>query len=284
LLREYYRLTKPGIIYGNSLPAIAGFLLASKGHVAIGLLIAMLSGLGAVIGASCVYNNYLDRGIDKLMARTKKRALVSGAIKPLHALIFATLLALLGGLLLGLFTNALTLGIAVFGMIAYVGLYGYGKRHTVHGTLIGSISGAVPPVVGYCAVTGQLDLGAFLLFMILVFWQMPHFYAIALYRAKDYKAAGLPVLPVVSGAYATKIQIILYADAFLISCVLLTIYGYTGYTYLATMVVLGGAWVIRGLRGLKDKDEVAWGRKMFLFSLIVLCVWSLMVSLTAWLP
>ncbi len=283
-MREYYQLMKPGIVYGNAMTAIAGYFLAAKGDFHLGLFLAMLVGISLIIGASCVYNNYLDRDIDKLMLRTKKRALVEGTVSPKQALLFATILAGIGVILLGGYTNMLTLLIALFGMFAYIVLYGLGKRKTVHGTLIGSLSGAIPPVVGYVAVTGHIDLAAGLLFVILICWQMPHFYAIALFRSQDYKAANIPVLPLVSGLRTTKIQIMLYAAAFTISTSLLTLSHYTGYVYLVSMSIISIMWILCGLNGFNTTDNQAWGRQMFFLSLLVITLWSILVSLTAWLP
>jgi protoheme IX farnesyltransferase len=284
LLKAYYRLAKPGIVYGNAITAAGGFFLASKRHIDIGLLLATLVGLSLIIGSACVFNNYIDRDIDKKMARTKQRALVSGAISGRNGLIYASLLGLVGAVILGLFANWLALGIALAGWFAYVVLYGIGKRHTVHGTVIGSISGAVPPVVGYTAVTNHLDGGALLLFIILVCWQMPHFYAIAIYRAKDYAAAHIPVLPLVKGVRNTKLQMMGYILAFTAAAIALSVFGYAGYTYLVVMILLGLAWLRLALQGFKTKDDNAWARKLFRFSLIVTLVFSLMISITAWLP
>lgn len=283
-MREYYRLTKPGIVYGNALPAIAGFLLAANGRVYPSLFLAMLAGLSLIIASACVINNYIDRDIDRRMARTRQRALASGAISCRSALIFATVLGMLGVVLLAWFTNRLTLVLALFGLFAYLVLYGIGKRVTVHGTLIGSISGAIPPVVGYAAVTNHLDTASLLLFLSLIFWQMPHFYAIAIFRAKDYRAADIPVLPVVASAKITKIQILAYTVAFLISTSLLTVYGYTGYIYLIGMLLISLIWVARGLQGFKAADNDQWSRQMFGFSLIALLAWCLLTGLAHWLP
>jgi len=160
-LKTYYYLTKPGIIRGNAVTAAAGFLLAAGLHPDLGLFLATLVGLSLIVASACVLNNCLDRRIDAAMARTQRRALVRGLVSTRAAIIYATILGLTGAALLAAFTNLLTLGLALFGLFAYVVLYGIAKRRTVHGTVVGSISGAVPPVVGYTAVTGSLDHGAF---------------------------------------------------------------------------------------------------------------------------
>jgi heme o synthase len=281
LFSQYVALTKPGIIRGNAVAALAGFFLASRGNVDITLLIATLGGLSLIIASACVYNNYLDRDIDKLMNRTKNRALASGSVSEMSALIYATILGIIGSLILVLLTNLLTMLIALFGLFAYVIVYGIAKRKTVHGTLVGSISGAVPPVVGYTSVSNQIDTAALLLFLILVCWQMPHFYGIAMYRLADYKKASIPVLPLVMGVRVTKIQILLYILAFCGAALSLSYYSYASPVFAFIMVLLSLGWLILGFRGLKSQTSEVWGRKMFLFSLIVLLVFSISISIDA---
>lgn len=280
----YYKLTKPGIVRGNAITALGGFFLAARGHINLTVLLAMVTGLSLIIASGCVWNNYLDRNIDKKMKRTQKRALVTGAISVRSALIFGTILGLLGTYLLIHFTTMLTAAIALFGFVAYVIIYGIGKRKTVHGTAIGSISGSIPPVVGYVAVTNQLDLGALLLFLVLVCWQMPHFYAIAIMRMKDYAKAGIPVLPVKRGVYATKVQIVLYIIVFILACMALTFCGYTGYTYTLVMGLVGLFWLDRSIRGFRVDNDRKWAGKVFGFSLLALLVFSVMISVNSLLP
>ncbi len=283
-LKDYYYLTKPGIIRGNALSAVAGFLLAARGHVDVGLLVATIGGLSLVIASACVFNNYIDRGIDSKMARTKQRALARGLISGRSAIIYAALLGTAGGVVLVTYTNGLTALLALFGFVMYVVVYGFWKRRSALGTLVGSVSGAVPPVVGYCAVTNQLDGAALLLFLILVFWQMPHFFAIAMYRVKDYTSAGLPVLPVAKGARATKLQIVAYTIGFAVVSALLSVFGYTGRVYLAVALLLGLAWTGLSLRGFFAVDDSRWARQMFGFSLLVMTVLCLTISVDHFLP
>ncbi len=283
-IQAYYQLAKPGIIYGNSLSVIAGFFLASQGDLSLKTFASVLLGAALVMGSGCVFNNYIDRGIDKKMARTKKRALVTQAIPVQHALIYATVLGLLGFLFLALGTNLLTVGVGAVGLFTYVVVYGIAKRTTVHGTIIGSIAGAIPPVSGYTAVTGSLDSGAWLLFLILTCWQMPHFYAIATYRREDYAAAGIPVLPVKKGIKQTKVQIVLYTLAFIIAASLLFFFDYVGYVYLIVMLAVGLWWLRLGIHGFQALDANKWARKVFGSSLIVLLVFCSVTSLDAWLP
>jgi protoheme IX farnesyltransferase len=277
--KEYYNLMKPGIIYGNLITAIGGFLLASKDHVDISLLIFTLLGTSLIIGSACVFNNYIDRGIDVKMDRTKERALVSGLIKPINALVFGSVIGLVGLLILIFHTNGLVVLIGCLAFIIYVVFYGLSKRRSVHGTLIGSLSGAAPIVAGYCAVTDDFNSGAVILLLILIAWQMAHFYAIATYRLDDYKAAGLPVLPVVAGIDKTKTQIVAYVVAFIVATLCLTFFGYTGAIFTIVMLALGLWWLYRGVKGFKAHDSKKWARRMFLISLIVITGLSLMLSI-----
>lgn len=284
MLKPYYHLTKPGIIRGNAITATGGFLLASGGVINFWRLVAMLVGMSLVIASACVFNNYIDRDIDSKMTRTKKRALVSGLVSTRSALSYAAILGIAGVIALLFYTNLLTMCLGLLGFVFYVFIYGIAKRRTVHGTLVGSISGAIPPVAGYTAAANRLDVGAGLLFLILVFWQMPHFYAIAMYRLRDYKSAKIPVLPLVKGIAHTKLQILIYIVLFIISSAALTISGSTGLTFAAVMTVIGLVWLKRGIGGYHTVDDSKWARGMFFFSLTVILVFSVMLSLDSWLP
>lgn len=176
MMKKYLLVTKPGIIFGNMVSVIGGFLLAAQGNVDAFLMFATVVGVSLVVASGCVFNNYIDRDIDCLMERTKNRVLVQGLISPKITLIYATALGALGFALLYVFTNPQAVGFALLGFVVYVGVYSlYMKRKSVYGTLVGSLSGAAPPVIGYCAVSGQFDTGAMLLLVIFSLWQMPHF-------------------------------------------------------------------------------------------------------------
>lgn len=284
MIKKYYALTKPGIIYGNCLTAIGGFLLASKWDIDWLVFVATIGGMSLVIASGCVFNNLLDRNIDSKMARTQKRALVQGSISTRHALIFATVLGCLGIFMLAFYVNILTALIALGAFVAYVVVYGLAKRRTVHGTLVGSISGAAPPVIGYTAVTNSVDVGALALFLILVCWQMPHFYAIAIYRLKDYQAAGIPVLPAIKGTQVTKYQITAYIAAFVACCMFLSVTGYAGFSFGLFMFSIGCIWLYKSWRGLSIANDTKWARQMFGFSLVVLLSLSGMLALSPILP
>lgn len=276
-LKTYYYLTKPGIVYGNAIAATAGYFFGAEGSPELVPFMALLVGICLIMASACVYNNILDRSIDARMSRTRQRALVVKAISAPHALIYATALLVAGTLVLGVWTNLLTLAVALFGHFSYVVLYGWAKRTTIHSTLVGTISGSTPPVIGYVAATGRLDLTAILLFLIMVAWQMPHFYSIAIFRRDDYAAANLPILSVVKGLDATRRQIIAYICVFLITCVLLTAYSHASLLWLLIMLLVGGYWLYICLQ--KFDDVNTWARKQFGWSLSVLLAMCVSLSL-----
>jgi protoheme IX farnesyltransferase len=283
-VKAYYSLTKPGVLYGNVITAVAGFLFAAKGHISWILFISAISGIALVIASACVINNYFDQDIDKIMVRTKKRAIVAGLVPAKKAAIFGIVLGIIGLLILATHTSWLVVALALLGFFDYVFLYGmWSKRKSMHGTLVGSVSGAVPILVGYCAAAHTFDLGAFLVFAVLFVWQMPEFYSIAIYRQKEYKAAGVPVITVVKGIGYTKRQVLAYTIAFVIFSLLLACAG-AGLVYFIALLLIDIYWIWLGVKGLHARDNDEWARKMFHFSLNALMVFSILISLNAWLP
>ncbi|MBK5073585.1 protoheme IX farnesyltransferase [Budviciaceae bacterium CWB-B4] len=279
MIKKYLLVTKPGIIFGNMISVIGGFLLASQGSVDFSLLFATIIGVSLVVASGCVFNNYIDRDIDCLMERTKNRVLVQGLISPAITILYACLLGIAGFALLYAYTNLLAVEFALLGFVVYVGLYSlYLKRKSVYGTLVGSLSGAAPPVIGYCAVSNQFDTGALILLVIFSLWQMPHSYAIAIFRYKDYLAASIPVLPVKRGISVTKNHITLYIIGFIVATLMLTISGYAGYSYLFVAAVVGFGWLIMALTGYKTTDNKIWARKLFIFSIVAITTLSIMMS------
>ena len=280
MIRHYFALTKPGIIFGNLITVTGGFFLASKGNFDLALYAAIAIGVSLIVASGCVFNNYIDRDIDVKMERTKNRALVTGLIAPVNALIFAALLGLAGISLLYFCTNLLACLLVVIGFIVYVGFYSlYLKRHSVYGTLIGSISGAMPPVIGYCGVSGQFDLAAVILLVMFSLWQMPHSYAIAIFRFNDYAAASIPVLPVKDGLATAKKHILVYSMLFLVATVMLSFAGYTGIAYLVVATVISGYWVYLALQGFHADDDAKWAKKLFFISILIVTILSVMMSI-----
>lgn len=276
---NYYLITKPGIVLGNLVTVAAGFLLASRGTFFPFLFFITLLGLGFVMASACVFNNYLDRPLDQKMDRTKDRPLAKGIICAKRALFFASLLAAFGFALLFLLTNPITSVVAFVGFFVYVIVYTGWKSKTIYGTAIGSIAGAVPPVVGYTAVSQAIDSGALIFFAMLILWQMPHFFSIGLYRLEDYAKASIPILPLKKGIFRTKIHMVLYILSFMATAVLLNVYQYAGSIYLTTTAIAGTLWLIYCLKGFTSNDSIAFGKTMFRLSLIVITLISIAVMI-----
>ena len=261
MIKRLYELAKPGIVYGNITTTLASFLFASRLHPDIMHLIATLLGLSLVIGSACVFNNYIDRRIDALMERTRHRALVEGTISKHDALSLATLLGLLGFFILFEWTNVLTATMAGVGFVFYVVCYSWAKRKAYWGTLVGSVSGAMPIIVGYTAVTERIDYTAIILFLTLVVWQMPHFYAIALNRMSDYERAGIPILPLVYGVRRTKLSIAFYIIVFIFAAETLALKGYVGVSYASVMMIVSGWWLSLAVQGFRRATDPLWSKR-----------------------
>lgn len=282
-MRDYYELAKPERTLTNVLTAAAGYLFAAHWHINFQSFIALLLGSTLVIASACVFNNLLDRQLDSRMGRTQKRALVEGRVSVTAAGLYAAAMAAVGFLLLAA-TNWLTFAVGVEAFLSYILLYGWAKRHTVYGTLVGTLPGGSSLVAGYTAAKNQLDWAALLLFLAMLSWQMAHFYAIAVYRFNDYKAAKVPVYPVIKGIKQTTQQIIFYIAMFSVIMLLLSGLGYTGYIFAAVMLALSLWWLKKAVLGLKVKDKPAWARGVFLFSLTVIMIFAVMVATGPILP
>lgn len=285
-LGRYYSLTKPGVLYGNVLTAAAGFFLASgRGTPTLGLFLALMVGTTLIIASACVLNNVLDRDIDQRMERTSTRATVTGSIPARSAVLFSVVMGLVGLAILVLWTNALVVATGIGGFITYVWLYGaLSKRMSLHGTLVGSVSGAAPILAGYLAVSGRVDAGAVLAFAMLFLWQMPEFYSIAIYRREEYARAGVPVISVVKGERTTAVHILAYTVAFVVVTLLLPVFGYVGLVYTIAMAALGGWWIYLGVLGLRSSQPATWARRMFRFSMVMILALCVMVSVGPFLP
>ncbi|OBX09278.1 protoheme IX farnesyltransferase [Gallibacterium salpingitidis] len=286
MIKSYLQVTKPGIIVGNLISVVGGFLLAAKGHMDHMLFSYTLVGVSLVVASGCAFNNLIDRDIDRKMERTKNRVLVKGLVSVQVTFALAIALGILGFAILYFGANALAMWLAVMGFMVYVFVYSlYMKRHSVYGTLIGSLSGAAPPVIGYCAVSNEFDTGALILLAIFSLWQMPHSYAIAIFRFKDYQAANIPVLPVVKGIAVAKHHILLYIIAFMFAALMLSIGGYAGYKYLVVATTVSIWWLCMALSGYKaENNDYVWARKLFVFSIITIFTLNIMMSIDFMVP
>lgn len=283
--RSYLQLIKPGITISNTISGTAGFFLAASFvPFSFPALIGSVVGIAAVIASACVANNILDRDIDKRMKRTLKRDVANGTISIPKALAFSVVLGLIGFGFLLLLTNVLTFCLGVLAYIWYVAVYGIAKRTTPYSTIIGGVAGALPPMAGYTALTGTIDAGAIILFLILFFWQLPHFYAISMFRKSDYSEAKLPVWAVRYGMKSTKVQIFVSVVLYAITASLLAFYGYTGITYLVLSSALSIYWIYTGIKLYNKVDDVKWARSMFGVSLLVLLSMCALIAVGGYLP
>lgn len=278
-IKNYLSVAKPGILLGNLISAAAGFFLASKGRIDGVTLALTLVGISLVVASGCVFNNCIDREIDGKMIRTCNRALAKGLVSLKNAVSYATILGIAGMAMLWEATNPLTVAIVLSGLLIYVVVYSlYMKRNSVYSALVGSLAGAAPPLAGYCAVTGRFDLGALILLSIFTLWQIPHCYAIAIFRSDDYAAAAIPVLPVKKGTAAARKHIVGYILAFMVATLMLTFGGYTGYSTFVVATVLGLSWLYLAWSGYKASDERIWANKLYVFSILTIFILSVMMS------
>ncbi|KMK96639.1 heme o synthase [Rossellomorea marisflavi] len=272
--KDFLSLIKIGIVNSNLITTFTGMWLAfyfSGAHFlqSLDIIFLTLAGSSFIIAGSCAVNNVYDRDIDHVMDRTKGRPTVTGKINAGKALSIGLFMILLGTIML--FMTTITAGvIGLVGVISYVLLYTmWSKRRYVSNTIVGSISGAVPPLIGWAAVDGGLSTTAWVLFLLVFIWQPPHFYALAMKRVEEYRAANIPMLPVVKGFNVTKHHIVWWVAALLPLPFFLIDLGLP-FFILATAFNIG--WLALGLAGYKMKDEIKWSRLMFVYSLNYLTI------------
>jgi protoheme IX farnesyltransferase len=247
--RDYYALTKPGVVQLLVFTAIVGMFLASPGLVPLDALIAGSIGIALAAAAGAVVNQILDQRIDAQMARTRNRPLPQGRVGERDALAFALALGLLGLLVLVLFVNVLTAALTFLSLIGYAIVYTvYLKRATPQNIVIGGAAGAAPPVLGWAAVTNTVDPYALLLFLIIFTWTPPHFWALAIARRSDYERADIPMLPVTHGIELTKSFVVYYTILLIIVSVLPYLTGMTGSFYAFGAVLLGAGFLYYALK------------------------------------
>ncbi len=276
---NYLMAAKPGIVIGNAVSTAGAFLMAAKGGIDIGLLLATVLGVSLAVASGCVFNNCIDRDVDRKMTRTRSRVLARGLMSPRAAVFYALLLGIAGIGVLYKATNLLCLSIVLVGLAIYVGAYSLGlKRRSVNAVLIGSLAGAAPPLAGYCAVTARFDLGALILLVFFSVWQIPHAHAIAVYRRQDFAAAGLPVLTVIRGVSVAKRHILISIVVFTGAAMMPTAAGYTGMRFLIVAASLGLVWLAMAWQGLRTTDDRRWAKRQFIFSIVSITVLSAMMA------
>lgn len=272
ILRDYIALMKPRIVILLLVTGYVAMWVAAKGAPPVGLAVTTMVGLGLSCGGANAINMWWDRDIDAIMSRTRKRPLPAGRLTPGAALSFGSAAGIGSFLLLGLTVNWLTAWLSLAGLLFYVCIYTmWLKRSTVQNIVIGGAAGAVPPLVGWAAVAGELSWAAVVMFLVVFVWTPPHFWALALFRNDDYRRAGVPMLPVVKGELHTRWQILLYSLALIPTSAALywTATVGPGYLWTAVAISVGYLWVNGKL--LRERlPEKRWAVRSFTLSLLYL--------------
>ncbi|MDO8266543.1 MAG: heme o synthase [Moraxellaceae bacterium] len=270
LWRAYWELTKPGVVALLMVTAVIGMFLATPGMVPWRVLILGSLGMALAMMASAVINQIMDQRIDAIMARTHKRPLVQGRVNTRAALVFAAVLGLASLVILDVFINRLTAVLTFFGIIGYAFIYTlWLKRATPQNIVIGGLAGAIPPLLGWTAVTGEVHPHALLLVLIIFAWTPPHFWALAIHRRDEYAKADIPMLPVTHGLEFTKTAVLLYTVILFVIALLPYLTGMSGLIYLAGSTVLSAIFLVYALR-LKFRNDPKVPMKTFGFSITYL--------------
>ena len=270
LLRQYYALTKPRVVQLIVFCALIGMVLAIPGVPSwpdLRMIILSCAGIWLVAGAAAAFNCIVEQGIDAKMKRTAWRPTARGQLGNSHTLLFSTLLCLAGSALLYWWVNPLTMWLTFATFVGYAVIYTVVlKPLTPQNIVIGGASGAMPPVLGWAAITGDVGPEAMILFLIIFLWTPPHFWALALYRVEDYRKSGLPMLPVTHGSEFTRLQILLYTGVLFAACLLPFVYGMSSWVYLVAAIVLSGGFCLYAYWLWRDYSD-ALARKTFRYSL-----------------
>ena len=266
-LADYITLIEPGIVGLVTVAALTGIYIGGRGEYNLLLICWTLGGLGVATAGSALLNNYFDRDIDRLMERTSMRALALGKVSPGKALVTGIALVAVSVAALAFKVNGATALLTAGAAVGYVALYGIVlKRRSSFANQIGGLAGALPPLIGYAAITGGVDGTAMILFAVVAVWQQPHALSLALKYRDDYAKASIPVIPVAKGVKATKVRIVLYTILLIPVSLLLFLTGVAGVAYLATAIVLGTIFLILGVRFLRSDRQC----DMFLFFFSIL--------------
>ena len=267
LIRSYYLLCKPNVVYMMLICALVGMLLAEDSVSSISTIIVALVGIALCSGSAAAINQVIDRNADAAMTRTDKRPLPQGELSVFHASSFAFMIGVLGALILYVYINTLTMILTLASLIGYAFIYTvYLKRATPQNIVIGGLAGAAPPLLGWTAISNTIDPYALLLVLIIFVWTPQHFWALAIYRKDEYAKESIPMLPVTHGVAFTKLQIVLYTIILFIVSVLPYIVLMSGFVYLISAIVLSSIFMYYSIK-LYFSDDDAVAMKTFNFSI-----------------
>jgi protoheme IX farnesyltransferase len=266
-LKNYLELCKPKVVILIIFTAIVGMLLAVPGMPPLDLLVYGILGIGLASSSAAAINHFIDQKADAEMARTHNRPLPTGELNSRNVLVFAGILGLAAMIILIVFVNILTASLTFLSLIGYAIIYTiYLKHMTPQNIVIGGAAGAAPPVLGWCAITGEIHPHALLLFLIIFVWTPPHFWALAVAKRDEYANAGIPMLPVTHGAEFTRLQILLYTVLLLIVTLLPYLTGMSGLIYLATALILGLGFIYYAILMMRNNDNKT-AMKTFFYSI-----------------
>ena len=269
-LRQYYALTKPRVVQLIVFCALIGMLLATPGLPDWRVVLAAVAGIWLVAAAAAAFNCLVEQRIDARMARTSWRATATGELTSGQALAFSSALCGIGGAILWFAVNPLTMWLTLATFIGYAVIYTVVlKPLTPQNIVIGGASGAMPPVLGWAAIRGEVGPEACVMFLIIFLWTPPHFWALALYRAEDYRKSGLPMLPITHGNEFTRLHVFLYTLVLFAATLLPFIDGMSGVVYLVSAVILGAMFSGYAWRLLRNYSD-ALARRTFRFSIVYL--------------
>ena len=267
LLRSYYVLCKPNVVYMMLICALVGMLLAEESVTSVTNIVVALIGIALCSGSAAAINQVIDRKADAAMTRTDQRPLPQGELSATHASSFAFVIGVAGALVLYLYINTLTMILTIASLIGYAFIYTvYLKRATPQNIVIGGLAGAAPPLLGWAAISNTIDPYALLLVLIIFVWTPPHFWALAIYRKDEYAKESIPMLPVTHGIAFTKLQIVLYTIILFIVSILPYIVLMSGGIYLISAVILSSTFMYYSIKlYFSSDDEIA--MKTFNFSI-----------------
>jgi len=267
LLKSYYHLCKPNVVYMMLICAVVGMLLAEQYVSSYLYLFISLLGIALCAASAAAINQVIDRKTDASMTRTDQRPLPQGELSPMHASIFALIIGILGSMILYFFVNTLTMVLTITSLIGYAFIYTiYLKRATPQNIVIGGLAGAAPPLLGWSSITNTIDPYALLLVLIIFVWTPPHFWALAIYRKDEYAKESIPMLPVTHGVQFTKLQIVLYTVILFIVSILPYVVLMSGIIYLVSALILSSMFMYYSVKLYVSKDnEIA--MKTFQFSI-----------------
>ena len=267
LLKSYYELCKPNVVYMMLICAFVGMLLAEESVESFGYLIVALTGIAFCAASAAAINQVIDRKTDASMTRTDQRPLPQGELSATHASIFALIIGVFGATILFLYVNTLTMALTLASLIGYAFIYTvYLKRATPQNIVIGGLAGAAPPLLGWASVTNSIDPYALLLVLIIFVWTPPHFWALAIYRRDEYAKESIPMLPVTHGVVFTKLQIVLYTIILYVVSLLPYVVLMSGEIYLFSALILSSIFLYYSIN-LYYSSDIEDAMKTFQFSI-----------------